>query len=588
MSVAPTIVPVAPIRRLLPSTVERIAAGEVVDRPASVVKELVENAVDAGARSIAVRLEGGGLVRIEVADDGLGIPAGSLELAVERHATSKLAPDGPIERIASLGFRGEALASIAAVARLRILSRPPDQPLAEGIEVAGSAPGIRFAEARAPGTTVAAGELFYNTPARRKFLHAAAAEQLEVARTVERLYLARPAVGLRLEADGRELGTYPPSGDLRDAGARVLGPEFLRASFPVAAEVPGGRVEGSLSLPELSASSGGQLHLAVNGRAIGSRALGSAVRAAYADLLPRNRFPVGLLHFAIELDRLDVNVHPTKREVRFERERDLAEAVRRAVRVALLGATGTPARTRAAPDWSPTVAAAGAAVPAGPRAGTRVAPTVRARTLDPVASDRRPSELATSGSGTEIVGSLDRLYWIAVTEGGLVLVDQHALSERLVYDALRRSGVLARQSLVEPLVVSVTGAQAAALRAHAESVRRAAFAVEPFGPGRVRVVGVPSYRGRRVRGEALTELLDELAAGGRPTVPDGLEERVAATIACHAAIRAGDPVEREEIARLLGELEASPATARTCPHGRPVLVAIERSRLDRWFLRSGG
>jgi DNA mismatch repair protein MutL len=577
----------APIRRLRPATIERIAAGEVVDRPASVVKELVENSIDAGARGITVRLEGGGLRRIEVADDGQGIPAGALELALERHATSKLDPDGPIERIATLGFRGEALASIGAVARLRLLSRPPDQDVAEGVDVAGSTPAGHVAEPRAPGTTVAVDDLFFNTPARRKFLHAPAAEQLEIVRTVERLYLARPEVGVRLEAEGREIGVYPAAPNLRDAAARVLGPEFLTASFPVSGSMPGGRVSGYLSHPELSASSGSSLYLSVNGRSVASRALAAAVRAAYSDTLPRARFPMGVLHLEIDLERVDVNVHPTKREVRFERERELVDALRRSVREALLAeprvAGAPPAISDRAPPY-PGLQGAPAPPPGPdrrPDRGGRVVPLVG------------PSAPVTVGAGPgrpplELLGSLDRLYWVAASVAGLVLVDQHAASERLLYDALRRTGSLARQSLVDPVVLPLSGGQRAALSAHTEAVRRAGFETEPFGPATVRVVSVPAYRGRLVRAEALRELLDELAAGGRPTVPDGLEERTAASIACHAAIRAGDAVERDEIARLLAALEAIPGTARTCPHGRPILVQIDRARLDRWFLRSGG
>ena len=306
-----------PIRKLAPETVERIAAGEVVERPASVVKELVENAVDAGATVVTVRIEGGGIDRIEVADDGIGIPPDELELAVERHATSKLAPEGPVEEIDTLGFRGEALAAIASVARLRLLSRPADREVGEGLSRVGGTAAGRFAAPRAPGTTVEVEDLFFNTPARRKFLKSPAAEQIDVTQTLERTYLARPKVTLRLEAEGHELAIYPATSELRDAATRVLGPEFLHGSFGVEGEVPGGRLYGVLGRPSLAVASSRGLYLAVNGRPIVSRPIQQSVRAAFGDYLPRTRFPVGVLHLELGPDRFDVNVHPTKREVRF-------------------------------------------------------------------------------------------------------------------------------------------------------------------------------------------------------------------------------------------------------------------------------
>jgi DNA mismatch repair protein MutL len=583
-----------PIRRLAPETVKRIAAGEVVERPSSVVKELVENALDAGATAVTVRIDGGGIDRIEVADDGVGIPPDELELAVERHATNKIAPDGPVEEIGTLGFRGEALAAIGSVARLRLLSRPPDREVGEGISVVGGSAAGRFAAPRAPGTTVEVEDLFFNTPARRKFLKSPASEQVDVVQTLERIYLARPRLTLRLESEGRELSTYPATPDLKDAATRVLGPEFLHGSFAAGGEIPGGRLYGVLGRPSLAAASSRGLHLAVNGRPIVSRPLQQAVRAAFGDYLPRTRFPVGVLHLELELDRLDVNVHPTKREVRFERERELAEAIRVRVREGLISAPqvaelprtvpaagvrtprrslpyapGVPPRARATPSSAEAVGiqrTLEGAAPPGPAAhvsGLRGHPTLR------------------------LLGCLEALYWAAEGDDGLVLIDQHAASERVLFELLLHDRPLARQTLVEPATIRLTGAQRAALGAHGIAVARSGFDVEPFGPETYRVRSVPSFRGRRARPEAVAELLDELAGGGRPTSPDGLAERTAATLACHAAIRAGDVVSAEEFSRVLRALYALPEAAYACPHGRPILLAISRSRLDRWFLRSG-
>jgi len=575
-----------PIQRLSSETVERIAAGEVVERPASVVKELVENAVDAGATSITVRLTGGGLEGVEVADDGYGIPPEELELAVERHATSKLAPDGPVEQISTLGFRGEALAAIASVSRLHLLSRPPEREVAEGISVVAGALAGHFSEARAPGTTVLVEDLFFNTPARRKFLKSAAAEQVEVLQTVERLYLARPKVGMRVDSEGREVATYPPAHGLADAAARVLGPGFLPSSFEVVGEVPGGRLFGALGRPETAVASSRGLFLAVNGRAVASRAAAQAVRVAYGDYLPRTRFPVGVLHLELAADRLDVNVHPTKREVRLAREREVLDAVRLRVREALVES----ARGAEVPALTEPVRAAFAeespvGIPSAPALGH---PAVQ-RTLDGAVEVRAPTAVPAGGGhpALELLGCLHALYWLAESDDGLLLIDQHAASERVVYEELLRVGALQRQVLVAPVPVRLTGAERSALEANLETVRAAGFDIEPFGPDAFLVRSVPAYRGRSARAEAVAELLDELASGGRPTLPDGLEARRAATVACHAALRGGDVVEANEFSRVLAALHALPETAYACPHGRPIVLAVPRTRLDRWFLRSG-
>jgi len=581
--------PRAPIRRLTPETVERIAAGEVVERPASAVKELVENAYDAGAASVSVQLRGGGLERIEVADDGGGIPPEELALAVERHATSKLAPIGPVEAIVSLGFRGEALAAIAAVSRLRLLSRPARAEVAEGIEVVGGHVAERFAEPRAPGTTVEVEQLFFNTPARRKFLKAPPREQLEVLRTLEQLYLARPAVSLRLASEAGELASFPAATRLEEAAGRVLGPEFPRASFPLRAAGPQGTLEGVLGLPELAGPTSSGLYVAINGRPVLARPLVQAVRTGFGDALPRHRFPVGVVHLAIDPARVDVNVHPTKREVRLASPREVEAALLAAVRDALLGATRLhePRARRTGPA---SVSGGGAMPTAAPRSVPGLIGRAAGvqRTL-PVGA--HPLSLGVAAAGghprLELLGPVGALYWVAASDDGLVLIDQHAASERLLYDTLRAGGALARQSLVQPIPLRLTDGERASLDAHASEVRAAGFEVEPFGPGAFRVVSVPSYRGRSAPAEAVVALLRELGEGGRPTLPDGLAERRAASIACHAAIRAGDVVERTRIAEILASLDRLPDRPRSCPHGRPILVHLPRSRLDRWFLRSG-
>ncbi len=579
-----------PIRRLDPDTIARIAAGEVVERPASVVKELVENAVDAGATEVRVRLEGGGLESIVIDDDGAGIPPEELPLAVERHATSKLEDVRELAQIATLGFRGEALSAIGAVSRLRIISRTPESDAAHGISVVAGAVVGTFVEGRAPGTTVEVRELFFNTPARRKFLHAPAAEQAEVAATVERLYLAQPSLGLVLAGERGELARFPPAHGLRDASGRVFGPEFLAESFDVHAQIGAIRVDAVLGRPVLSRSNGAGLYLSVNGRSIASRSLAQAVRLAFSEYLPRTRYPVGVVALSLDPARVDVNVHPTKREVRIAHEREVADALRSAVRGALRGAPhaaerpGGP-RIRPLPPSPlvPPAAAAGSLEAPGSLASAPARSIQRTLGPPPAGTEVRGTE---RHPGLRLVGPVFALYWLAESDGALLLIDQHAASERVLFDALRRDGHLARQALVDPVRLELGARRAAVLEDRAEDVRRAGFEVEPFGGESYRVLSVPSYRGRRVLPEQLLDLLDELGGGGRPVVPDGLAERVDASIACHAAVRAGDPLSAEEMGRILEALYALEDASYACPHGRPIVVRFPRGRVDQWFLRS--
>jgi DNA mismatch repair protein MutL len=579
-----------PIRRLSRSTIERIAAGEVVERPASVVKELVENAVDAGATSVTVRIGNGGLASIEVADDGLGIPEEELAIAVERHATSKLDEGEELDRIATLGFRGEALAAIGAISRLRLLSRVPGTEEARGIEVVGGEVAGEFVEGRAPGTTVTVRDLFFNTPARRKFLRSPATERREIVATLERQYLARPSVGLVLVSDGEELLRWPGTPDLREAASRVFGPEFAERAVAVrVAEGPRRTLEGWIAPPPFSRSTASALHLSVNGRAILSRALGQAVRAGYADRLPRTRYPVGALHLALDPSQVDVNVHPTKREVRFAGELELGELLHRAVRAALLGegpAREAPFAVPMAAEM-PFAAVAPPSPPVPVELPSRPSPRSRSVPLMPPAPPR-PVAVPAGRSPLRLLGPVGDLYWVAESSGEIVLVDPHAASERLLYDELRARGRLGRQELLEPARIRLSGREREELRERREFLERAGFEFELVSHEELWVRAVPSYRGHRVPADELPKVLDELSEGGRPSVPDGLTERAAAIVACHAAIRAGDAVSADELGRVLEALLALPDAPSTCAHGRPIAIRLPRSRLDRWFLRSGG
>ncbi len=580
------------IHRLAADTIQRIAAGEVVENPASVVKELVENAVDAGATQVEIRLRRGGLELIGVEDDGVGIPAEDLPLAVERHATSKLEGAADLTGIETLGFRGEALAAIAQVSRLRLISRPPEAPEAGGIAVDGGQARGTFVAARAVGTSVEIRDLFFNTPARRKFLRSPAAEQLAILTAVERLYLAASNVGLAVVGEDRELGRYPPSARLEDAAGRVFGPEFVGQIYRIDhREDDGLHIEGVLGRPTISRGTGAGLVVAVNGRAVAARVLAQAVRLAYQDFLPRTRFPVGVIRLAIEPGRIDVNVHPTKREIRILRERELADVLRLTVRAALIAGSQVaevPGSRSAPGDRAVSRGPQGVpqGLPASALLSRAEASSRRQQLLGAVSLAPRIRETARHPS-LELLGCLARLYWIAESDGDLVLLDQHAASERVLYELFLAEGRLARQELVEPFRLRLTPRQRAAAGPHSELLTRSGFTLEPFGGDQFRISSVPVFHGRPAAAEELPRLLDELADGGRPTIPEGAQERTAASLACHAAIRAGDIVSAEAMRRVLDALYRLPLAAYACPHGRPVLVRFPRSRIDRWFLRSG-
>jgi DNA mismatch repair protein MutL len=581
-----------PVRRLSTDLVARIAAGEVVERPASVVKELVENAVDAGATSVWIRLATGGLSRIEVTDNGIGIPKDELGLALERHATSKLDPTGPIHRIGTLGFRGEALAAIGAVSRLELVSRTADSDRAHGLTMTGGVRGKELVEGHPVGTTVRVHDLFFNTPARRKFLHAPAAEQVEILSVVERLYLARPEVGLTVEAEGRTIARFPATPSLLEASAHVFGADFPAQSFPLAAELPtSGYVRGVLGRPSVARANAADLYFAINGRAVFSRVLAQAIKVAYQGYIPRTRFPVGVVHLELDLERLDVNVHPTKREIRIVREREIADALRQEVRLAL---QGTP-MVAELPDSLPTpgvvdhprsLGALSAYDPVVPLPMRLDAGQSGQRRL---IEEEAPRPIKRRGSQPTLVlqGVLFRLYWIAETTEGLVLIDQHAASERVLFESLLADGRLARQELLSPVTLHLTARQAQLLTQLGATIEEAGYEVDRFAADAYRVRSVPVHQGHRATPDSLIALLDELASGGRPAVPNGVPERRAASIACHAAVRAGDAIERRQMERILERLEEFPEANYACPHGRPIRVQITRARLDRWFLRSG-
>ncbi len=585
------------LRRLPDAVVNRIAAGEVVERPAAAVKELVENAIDAGAGRIDCGLRAGGAAWISVDDDGAGIARADLALALERHATSKLADDDLVD-IRTLGFRGEALPSIGAVARLTIVSRAEGATEAGRIAVDNGEPGAVEPAARARGTRVEAAGLFRAVPARLKFLKSARAEYLAAADMLKRLAMARPAIAFSLEHDGRRAWASPAASDPLARLADVLGAEFAENSVPVALEADGLRLSGHAGLPTWHRGTAQAQYLFVNGRPVRDRLLQGAVRAGYEELVPRGRFPVLALFLDVPPDRVDVNVHPAKTEIRFRdggRVRSLiVSALRRA-----LAEEGHRAAVPPAGFGMGGVGAAGSLIGRFRPGGTGAPPLELAERaavwqapLDPGLhpSAPPPAPEAPEAAGLPLGAARAQLhdtYIVAQTGDGIVLVDQHAAHERLVLERMRRAladGPPPRQTLLLPEVVELEEAGAERLAAKAEELGELGLVLERFGPEAVLVRETPAALGEADVKGLVRDLADDLAEHGLALTLKERLEHVAATMACHGSVRAGRRLGAQEMDALLREMEATPRSGQ-CNHGRPTYVELKLADIERLFGR---
>jgi DNA mismatch repair protein MutL len=603
-----------PVRQLTEDVVNRIAAGEVIERPASVVKELVENALDAGASRIEVVTDGGGRRLIRVSDDGAGMPREDLALAVERHATSKL-PEDDLLAIATLGFRGEALPSIGAVSRLSIVTRHASAPHAWAITLEGGAKSEVRPGALGEGTRVEVRDLFYATPARLKFLKSDRAEGEAVREVVRRLAMSRPDVAFTLAGEERAPVTWGaampgPVGRLARLGD-ILGAAFQANAIAVAAGREGLTVEGYAGLPTLSRANALGQYLFVNGRPVRDKLLLGAVRGAYADHLPRDRHPIVALFVTLDPREVDVNVHPAKAEVRFRDGglvrglivRALHEALARdSQRAASTGGGATIAAFRpafgGAPargwDWRTSPARPGAQrfgnlapAPAGFADAAQAAFAVGAAGASARAADPAPApdllDLPLGAARAQI----HETYIVAQTRDGVVIVDQHAAHERLVYEqmkaALATQG-LARQILLIPEIVELDEADAARLAERAETLGRYGLVVEPFGPGAVAVRETPALMGAIDAGALVRDLAEHLAEWDDQLPLERRLMHVAATLACHGSVRAGRRLKPEEMNALLREMERTPNSGQ-CNHGRPTYVELKLADIERLFGR---
>jgi len=577
----------ATVRRLPDTVVNKIAAGEVVERPAAVVKELVENSLDAGATRIEVAVRGAGRQLIAVTDDGQGMPPEDCLLALERHATSKLRTETDLDAIGTLGFRGEALPAILAVSRLSLLSRPAAASrgfliVGEGGVVGESGP----ADAPA-GTAVEIRDLFFNTPARGKFLKNPATEQTAIVRVVTQLALANPGVHVRLVANGRVLLNAPAGAGLRERVGALYGFGLASRLLDVSAEGGGARLTGVVAPPALARSHRDDIHLIVNGRVVRDTLLTQALLEAFRPLLPRDQFPLAAIGLALEPSEVDVNVHPAKTWVRFRRPRVLQGLVLDAVRTALRQMDAAPAGLvlrlagdAASPDTAamPAPGLGGAAEPPGWTGG------------DPAqASLFREGE---AGYRSEpffgrVVGQIEDTFIVAYTADEVFFVDQHVAHERVLFERLRgelERGVLASQELLFPLPLELAPARLRTLERVIPELGRLGFALEGFGGNAILLRAVPSL----LRTDDLPRLADELAReldedAGQGSSP--VLDRLLAFVACRAAIKAHQSLAPEEMAQVLTDL-AETATPYYCPHGRPIVSRIPLGEIKRELRRT--
>ena len=595
-----------PIQQLPPHIAAQIAAGEVIERPASVVKELVENALDAGAARVAVAIRGGGVAEISVTDDGCGIPAGELALAFRHHATSKLTAVADLAAVSTLGFRGEALPSIAAVARVSCRTRPHNAEAGARIEFRyGDL--VRQTEVGCPaGATVQVIELFGNLPARRRFLRSAAAEAARAQEVVTSYALSHPEVRFTFTVDDREQLNTPGSGRLQDAILAVYGAETAARMLPVNHTAgdrnTGDRAAGAIAVSgytgaaDLTRGNRAHITLLVNRRWVQSRRIAYAVEQAYRGQLPDRRYPVAVINIGLPPALVDVNSHPAKREVRFRNENSVFTAVHRAVGDALLAHAPARAATRAfAPPGGRAAAAPGPeqhSVPAAPYdsgpSQSSVPPSSPDRLALPVgAGSTSGASLREVLAGLRVVGQIRQTYIVAEGEGGMYLVDQHAAHERVLYDRIRPAAAVrerATQPLLAPLPADLSLAQVATLREYAALLAEYGFDLEAFGGNAWLVRALPAALAERHNPDparALAELLDAVAV---EQVVMEREDALAATIACHAAVRAGKTLAYAEMDALLRQLEATP-NPHHCPHGRPTVVHFTEYQLEREFGR---
>ena len=586
-----------PIRVLSEEVASQIAAGEVVERPSSVVKELVENSIDAGARDVRVEARAGGKRFIRVTDDGCGVPAAEVALAFHRHSTSKLATADDLTRITTLGFRGEALASIAAVSRVTFVTRAADEPVGTLIRLEGGRAVTRQESGRPPGTAVTVEELFFNVPARRKFLRTERTERRHIDAWLTRYAMAYPGLGFTLVHDGRAVFQSPGNERLRDVLVAVYGLEVGAAFLEIIPDDPhpasGIRVTGFASPPALHRANRGYITLFVNGRWVQDARLTYATTQAYHTLLPSGRYPLAVVMVRMPPADVDVNVHPAKAEVRFRDGDAVFRAVQKAVRRTLLERSPVPIAARPPTTWPDSPArwtedrrerlARLRPQPAGEQL------RLQADKLDVEPPGRALTPLAGRIPPLRVVGQVGATYIVAEGPQGMYLLDQHAAHERVLFERLlaeRERAEVASQALLEPQPVELPPEAASLLEEHLEVLRDLGFQVEPFGGTTMLVRALPAIVAQTDPRQVLEDVAAALEAGDAP-LGGTIEEAVARQVCKRAAVKAGQVLAQAEMEDLVRALERC-ASPRTCPHGRPTMIHLSVEQLAREFGRSGG
>ena len=592
-----------PIRELPSELVSQIAAGEVVERPASVVRELVDNAIDAGAASIVVRLSGGGVRAIVIEDDGHGIPADELVIALRRHATSKIGTLAELEGVATMGFRGEALAAIASVAEVALTSRTADA--AHGTRLDARS-GALSPAARGTGTTVEVRELFFNTPARRKFLKTESTELAHCVEAVRRHALVRPGIAFSLWHDGKLVGRWAPAGTVRRA-SDVLGAPFFEQSRAVGVDLGGLVIAGHAGTPESARARADLQYVYVNGRHVRDKLVAHAVRSAYEDVLHGARQPAYLLFIDVAPERVDVNVHPTKVEVRFRDSREVHQAVRHAVQAALaqpkaatMAAAGPGADASAPPAavsseaeqralaW--TGGAMRAAEPSPPPWNAAVPSTSRDRPDVSLGDAPMHASEAGAASGQPLGRALAQVagaFILAENADGLVIVDMHAAHERIVYERLKAGfdgAAVQTQPLLIPATFAANAAEISTAEAHIDTLRSLGLDLTPIGAGTLALRSFPAALAGADSVELARGVLAELAQGGASRVLERARDELLSTMACHGAVRANRSLTLAEMDALLRDMERT-ERADQCNHGRPTWRQVTVKELDRLFWR---
>jgi len=570
------------IRILDKEIVSQIAAGEVVERPASVVKELVENALDAGSRQISVEVRGGGVSLIRVTDNGSGIPSAEVALAFERYATSKIGSRDDLQSIGSLGFRGEALPSIAAVAQVEVVTCAADETVGTYLRMENEAIADRKSQGRARGTTVTVRNLFRRVPARLKFLKSTTTENSHIANVVSQYALAFPEVSFTLLIDGKKTLRTPGQGRLMDSVVEVYGVEVAGNMLPVTSPEPewssglgSPEVTGMVGSPVVSRSGRSYLSFFVNRRWVSSRQLAWAVEEAYHGLLMVGKHPVAIINISLPPQEVDVNIHPTKSEVKFQSERAIFGAVQRAVRKALVEQMAVPKIEEVATTYvSPTGRGQGLWLGTSVGGSNRPAPPTPEAALP----------LLKSLPVLRVLGQVLNSYIVAEGPDGLFLIDQHAAHERVRFERVREQRSRREtevQGLLEPVTFEVSPRQEEVLRACYEELAEFGFSIEPFGDRTYLVRAVPALLSNEDWAGMLRELLDSLSGRGR----SDWEEKITESIACHGAIRAGQSLTDDEMRELVRQMEQT-ANPNTCPHGRPTVLHLSSGQLAKEFGRS--